>query len=411
MSAARPGTRQDARGQEDIIPAAEYLNVRTGARWPLRPALSVAPDDGGYVNLTAGDGIARDAIDQARPGLWRYAAAIRLPDVHAVRSLGEGFTPLLPWRWDGAEIALKCEHLMPSGSFKDRGVAVLLNYLAQAGITAFLEDTSGNTGASMASYAALLGLSATIVMPDSAPLAKRVHPRFMGARVIEVAGGRQAAADRVEQEKRHLFYAGHNWQPFFLEGILTVAFEIWEQLGFAAPDVVITPLGQGSNLMGLRNGFQEQFARGEIDRVPILYGIQAANCAPYAAALRAGGAVPAGWSAEPTIADGIATQVPVRLPDVLAAATASGGDLVTVSEAEIVAAWRAAATHGLFVEPTGAVGLAGLSRLLRDDRVRGSDRIVVLTTGTGLKAIERAQAHLAGVGVAEAERANEGHAR
>lgn len=371
--------------------AARYLNPRTGATWPIDVALSVAPDDDGYLDLTPGNGLTPEMIDTSALGLWRYAAAVRLPASAPVVSLGEGWTPLLARRWRDTPLAIKCEHMMPTGSFKDRGVAVLLNYLAQTGIGRFLEDTSGNTGSSMASYAAALGLKARIVMPDTAPEAKRVHPRFMGAEVLEIAGGREAAASRVALERETTFYAGHNWQPFFIEGIKTLAFEIWEQSGFRAPDVIVVPVGQGSNLMGCHIGFGELLRRGQIARMPRLYGVQARNCAPYAGAFHAADdQVPTDFRASPTIADGIASERPVRLPNVLAAAADTGGIITDVEEAVIVRAWKDVARLGLFVEPTGAVALAGLTQLIEEGLIGRDERSVVVTTGTGLKAVAKA---------------------
>lgn len=374
---------------------ARYRNPRTGNTWPVDVALSVAPDDQGYLDLTPGDGLTPDMIDASAIGLWRYAAAIRLPRADATVSLGEGWTPLLERHWRGTSISIKCEHMMPTGSFKDRGVAVLLNYLAQTGVGRFLEDTSGNTGSSMASYAAALGLEARIVMPDTAPEAKRIHPRFMGAEVIEVSGGREAAASRIALERQGTFYAGHNWQPFFIEGIKTLALEIWEQMRFSAPDVVVVPVGQGSNLMGCHIGFAELLRRGQIGRMPRLFGVQAGNCAPYARAFDAADhQVPSDFRALPTIADGIASERPVRLPNVIAAAAETGGIITQVDEAQIVQAWKDVARLGLFVEPTGAVALAGATQLIEQGLVGRGERIVAVTTGTGLKAVAQAAAAL-----------------
>ena len=374
---------------------ARYLNPRTGATWPTEAALSVAPDDQGYLDLTPGEGLSPTMIEKNAPGLWRYRAAIRLPSNAPIVSLGEGLTPLLQRSWRDVPVAIKCEQMMPTGSFKDRGVAVLLNYLAQTGIMRFLEDTSGNTGSSMASYAAALRMEARIVMPDSAPEAKRVHPRFMGAEVIEVSGGREAAARRIAIEKQSTFYAGHNWQPYFIEGIKTLAFEIWEQCGFVAPDVVIVPVGQGSNLMGCHIGFGELLRSGQIDKIPRLFGVQASHCAPYALAFAAiDHAVPGDFEAQPTIADGIASEVPVRLPNVIAAATQTGGVITTTSEEHIIAAWQEIAQLGLFVEPTAAVALAGLTQLIDEKLIDRAERIVAVTTGSGLKAVAKAAALL-----------------
>ncbi len=374
---------------------ARYHNPRTNTTWPVNVALSVAPDDQGYLDLTPGDGLTPAMIDGSAIGLWRYAAAIRLPYAQPTVSLGEGWTPLLQRRWRGTPIAIKCEHLMPTGSFKDRGVAVLLNYLAQTGIDRFLEDTSGNTGSSMASYAAALGLKARIVMPDTAPEAKRIHPRFMGAEVIEVSGGREAAASRIALERQSTFYAGHNWQPFFIEGIKTLALELWEQMRFGAPDVVVVPVGQGSNLMGCHIGFGELLRRGQIERMPRLFGVQARNCAPYARAFDAADhQVPPDFQARATIADGIASERPVRLPNVIAAAAETGGIITQVDEAQIVQAWKDVARLGLFVEPTGAVALAGTTQLIEQGLIGANERVVAVTTGTGLKAVAKAAAAL-----------------
>ena len=105
--------------------AARYINPRTGADWPTDTPLWKAPDDGGYVNLTAGPGLTPDEIDPTEHSLWRYRAALRLPGPPAV-TLGAGWTPLLNAEWDGVPVRMKADHLMASGSFKDRGIAVMM---------------------------------------------------------------------------------------------------------------------------------------------------------------------------------------------------------------------------------------------------------------------------------------------
>ncbi len=373
---------------------AQYINPRTGAVWPTDRPLWKAPDDGGYVNLTAGNGLTRDDIDSGEHSLWRYRAALRLPGPPKV-TLAAGWTPLLRADWDGVPVRMKADYLMASGSFKDRGVAVMLNYLHQAGVTSVMDDSSGNAGASAATFAAALGMACRIFVPASAPAAKKIQMAAMGAEVTPIEGSRDDVADAALAASESAFYAGHNHQPFFLEGTKTLAFELWEQLGFQAPDCVIAPLGQGSNIMGSHIGFAELLARGQIAKLPRIYAVQAAHCAPYFAAFQSGGDDPVPITAKPTIADGIASATPVRLREVLAAIRKSGGAILAVEEDEIVAALAKFGRRGLFVEPTSAAAGAGLTRLLASGAIRRDETIAVVLTGTGLKAVEKIGAALA----------------
>lgn len=366
---------------------AKYLNPRTGAEWPTDEPLWRAPDDGGYVNLTPGAGLGAQDIDRGELSLWRYGKALRLA-APPIATLGEGWTPLVHTTWGERPVWLKCEHLMPSGSFKDRGTAVMLNYLHQVGVEAVLEDSSGNAGASIATYAAALGMSARVLVPAGAPATKKVQIAAFGAEVVAVEGSRDDVARAAEAEAERMFYASHNRQPHFLEGTKTLAFELWEQMGYRAPDAVVAPLGQGSNIMGLHIGFQELLAAGEIERLPRIYAVQAANCAPYHAAWQAGGEA-VEIDAEPTLADGIALARPIRLAEVMAALTGTGGATVAVTEEDIVTALRQLIGKGFFVEPTSAVVGAALARLIAEDTIAKGETVVAVLTGSGLKAVEK----------------------
>ncbi|TCT06780.1 threonine synthase [Aquabacter spiritensis] len=337
--------------------------------------------------MSAGHGLARGEIVGEENSLWRYAAAIRVDAAYRV-TLGEGFTPLVTTRFAGREVAMKLEFLAPTGSFKDRGMTVLMSYLRSVGVARILEDSSGNAGASMAAYAAACGMACRILVPASAPPGKLVQMRAMGAEVVPVAGTRQDVADQALREAEGTFYSSHNWQPFFLEGTKTLAFELWEQSGFTVPDAVVVPLGYGSNVLGLRIGFAELMRRGEIAHMPRIYGVQAANCSAFGAALDAGADHPVAFAPRPTIAGGIASQKPVRTAEVLAALRDSGGGLVRVSEAEIADGLRRLLAAGLFVEPTSAAGAAGLEMLLADGRIGPSETVVLVLTGSGLKAAQ-----------------------
>jgi len=365
---------------------ARYLNPRTGAEWSVDEPLWKAPDDGGYVNLKPAPGFDPGEIEQGVPSLWRYASSLRIQS--PLLTLGEGWTPLLAGEWDGAPIHLKCDHMMPSGSFKDRGVAVMLAYLRGRGVEAVLEDSSGNAGASVATYCAAAGMQAKIFSPAAAPPAKLAQMAAMGADVRAIEGPRQNAADAALTEATSTFYAGHNIQPFFLEGCKTLAFELWEQLHGQAPDHVVVSCGQGGNVMGLDIGFRELLASRAIDKMPKIHGVQAVNAGPYLAAWEAGSDTPVAINAKSSIADGITSSKPVRLTEVLAACRNSGGSLLGVTESEIIAAMRGLHHSGYFVEPTTAAGAAGLTKLLADGVISAHEKTVLVLTGTGLKAVD-----------------------
>src|SRR6185437_741930 len=345
-------------------------------------------DAGEPLLLTPLPGIGRGDIDRGTRSLWRYAAALPLP-VRRPVSLGEGMTPLVARRWRGAEALFKLEYFAPTGSFKDRGASVMISILREQGVERVLEDSSGNGGAAIAGYAAAAGIAAKILVPASTQPAKTVQMRAYGAEVELVPGSRQDTANAAVRQAETIFYASHNWQAFFLHGTKTLAYELWEDLGFRAPDNVIIPLGAGSNVLGCDIGFGELLRHGEIARLPRLFGVQPANCAPLHASFTAGVETLVPTTIRPTIAEGTAIAKPVRPREVLRAIRRSGGATVAVEEEEIAAALWELAKNGLYVEPTSAGTAAALSRLLAAGTIAPSERTVLLLTGTGLKATQR----------------------
>jgi len=342
-------------------------------------------DCGSHLNLAPEEGITRAEIDGSAASLWRYRAALALSEPPRV-SLGEGWTPLVSRAWDGATIRFKLESQMPTGSFKDRGTAVMLNHLLEVGVGPIHEDSSGNAGSSIATYAAAAGLACRIFVPASAPHGKIVQIAAAGSAVEAIPGTRQAVTEAAFAATDHSFYASHNWQPFFIEGTKTLAYELWEQLGFAAPDNVLVPTGYGSNILGLERGFDELMRRGEATRMPRLFAVQAENCAAFAAAWEDGAA---NFTPRPTIADGIATVRPVRTAEVLGALRRSGGGVIAIPEDEIAPALIRLGRLGLYVEPTSATVGAALSWLLTDSAIRPTETTIAVVTGHGLKAADK----------------------
>ncbi len=364
-----------------------YVDPATGDIYPLAEP-RWRSERGGPLMISPLPGIGKDAIDRGERSLWRYRSALPLA-VKEPLSLGEGCTPLVTRRWRGVDARFKLEWFAPTGSFKDRGASVMISVLRQQGINHLLEDSSGNGGAAIAAYAVAAGIRAKILVPASTQPGKTVQMRTYGAEVELVPGTRQNTAEEAERQSEHIFYASHNWQPFFLQGTKTLAYELWEDLGFRAPDNVIIPTGAGSNVLGCDIGFAELMRCGAISRLPRLFAVQPQNCAPIHASFSAGTNVMLPFEPKPTIAEGTAIAHPVRLKEVLDAIRRSSGATVAVSEDAIVAALHELATDGLYAEPTSAAAAAALSQLIAAGTIRAGETTVVVLTGTGLKATQR----------------------
>ncbi len=316
-------------------------------------------------------------------GLACFKRSLPLPPETDLISLGEGGTPLVACDLQGRAIHLKCEHLNPTGSFKDRGSAVLVSALAAMGVEAAVEDSSGNAGASFAAYAARAGIRARVFVPDYASGPKRAQIERYGAEVVRVLGPRSAASQAVRRAaEAGAIYASHAYLPHGLAGMATIAFELVAQLG-RAPGAVVMPVGQGTLLLGVYRGFQALRQAGAIERLPRMVGVQARACAPLWA-VHTAGAAGLGWVQEGrTIAEGIRIRQPLRGDQVLQAIEASRGTVVAVDEEQIHEGHQALARKGFFVEPTSAVIWPALEALLADD----VQPVVAVLTGVGYKAL------------------------
>ena len=360
-----------------------YLDPRTGRTYPLDTPRWCG-DDQAPLLLTPLPGITRDAIVPEERSLWRYAAALPFVPDDPI-SMGEGCTPLVPRVIGGASALLKCEWFMPTGSFKDRGASVMLSLLRAQGVMDVLEDSSGNGGAAVSAYAAAGGMNATIFVPASTSPAKTVQSRAAGATIQLIPGSRQDCADAALAESARIFYASHNWHPYFLHGTKTLAYELWEDLGFVAPDNVIVPCGAGSNVLGCGIGFAELLRAGEITRLPRIFAAQPANCSPIARAFLGEPPVPA----QPTIAEGTAIAQPLRTMEISQVLTECNGGVVMLSEEEIAASTLDLARTGIYVEPTSAQAAAAFARLIAAGTIRADETTVVVLTGTALKSTPR----------------------
>lgn len=345
-----------------------YVCDRCGAR-PPATVDRVSCDCGGPLGL--------DLVPPAaRPGDGSPAAPSRVLPVSssalARARLGAGATPLLRWRGD-ADVWLKCDHLQPTGSFKDRGAEVMTALALDLGASSMVVDSSGNAGAALAAHAARAGLRCTVFTPHTTSSSKLRQIAFYGAQLELVTGPRESseAAALAFASSTAALYASHGANPFFLEGTKGWIYEVVGDLGDV--DTIVLPVGSGSLLLGVVRGLRELVASGWVRRPPRIVAAQAAGFAT----LETGFAGSATTGAP--FAEGIAVSRPVRAREMRALVERLDVTVVAVDDESVAAAQRELALQGYYVEPTGAVAWAAQARL------RPEGRTVVALTGHGLK--------------------------
>jgi len=327
--------------------------------------------------------------------LWRYREALGMEDPSEIVTLGEGFTPLARATLGGFPVMLKLDFLCPTGSYKDRGSSVMISKLKSWGVSEILEDSSGNAGASIAAYAALAGIRANIYIPESASAGKAAQISMYGARLIKVAGTRADTARAAWNAASEIFYASHNWSPYFLAGMKTAAYEIAEQSSWDPPDWIVSPVGGGGLVAGLYLGFSDLLKAGMIRSMPRLAAVQSANCDPIFRAWSGGLSDVPATEPKPTAAEGIAVAQPVRGKTILHAIRDSNGVVRTVADDSIWDAVEALGRRGVYVEPTAAAAPAALHAMRKEGLISPTDRVVVVLTGSGLKATDKIVQHYA----------------
>jgi threonine synthase len=313
----------------------------------------------------------------------RYRTFLPISDATPALTLGEGNTPLLRARHLegelGCRLFLKVEGMNPTGSFKDRGMVVAMSLALERGATSVLCASTGNTAASAAAYAAVSGLPCTVVLPAGyvAP-GKLAQALVYGARIVAIDGSFDHALELArEAAERSGAELVNSVNPFRLEGQKTAAFEICDALG-TSPDVLALPVGNAGNITAYWKGFRDYRDAGKTERLPRMWGFQAAGAAP----LVNGAPV----DAPQTVATAIRIGRPARGEEALAAARDSGGMLAAVSDDEIMAAYRLVAScEGVMCEPASAAPIAGLLQRVRNGHDLSGMTVVAVLTGNGLK--------------------------
>jgi len=325
-------------------------------------------------------------------GVWRYRELLPVTSNNPV-TLSEGGTGLhqcnrLSAIFNASNIYVKNEGENPTGSFKDRGMTVGVTRAVELGSKIVVCASTGNTSASLAAYAAKAGLHCIVLVPSGkVALGKLAQALVHGAHVVLVKGNFDYALRVVRKLcASYPLYLLNSINPYRLEGQRTLAYEVYEQLGYRVPDVVIVPVGNAGNISAIWKGFKELKLLGLTDKVPRMIGIQAEGAAPLAKTLQENSATLIRVPNPETIATAIRIGSPVNWKKAIRAVRESKGSILTVSDDEILKAQRLlASTEGLFVEPASAASIAGLSKALDQGLVDRGETIVCVATGHGLK--------------------------
>lgn len=328
--------------------------------------------------------------------IWRYLPLLPVSQDAVRPPLTVGWTPLYRADRLGSDIGcpdlfLKDDGRNPTASFKDRASAIGIVKAVESGHRIVTCASTGNAASSLAGLSASMGLRSVIFVPASAPKAKVAQLLIYGARIVLIEGSYDQAFDLCFEAARSCGWYCRNTgiNPYLSEGKKTGALEIAEQLGWKAPDKVFVSVGDGCVIGALWKGFHDLLRIGLLDRMPQIVGVQAEGCQPIKRALETGGPV------EPvtphTLADSIAVGRPRDALKAIRAIQDSSGFALAVSDDEILAAMGFLGRRtGVFGEPAGVAGFAGLRKALAEGLVRSGERVVVLVTGNGLKDVESA---------------------
>ncbi len=338
--------------------------------------------------------LSKDALARRPRDLWRYRELLPVRQTKDIVSLGEAMTPLIAMprlaaRLRSAEILIKDEGRLPTGSFKARGLALAVSMAKALGVAHMAMPTNGNAGAALAAYASRAGIRTTVFCPEDTPEVNVSEIALQGAAVYRVNGLIDDCGKIVAEGKAKAgwFDASTLKEPYRIEGKKTMGLELAEQLDWELPDVILYPTGGGTGLIGMWKAFAELAAIGFIGgKRPRMVAVQAAGCAPMVRAFEAGEEHAARWENAHTIAAGI--RVPQAIGDflILRAVRESGGFAVAVPDEAITAAVaEVAREEGFLMCPEGAATYAALKQGLADGRIRRDERAVLFNCATGLK--------------------------
>jgi threonine synthase len=334
--------------------------------------------------------------------IWRYKPLLPIEPDAPVPPLAVGWTPLYKAPRLAASLGLRHLWIKDDGrqataSFKDRASAIAVVKAQEKGAAIITTASTGNAAAALSGLCASVQQPNVIFVPESAPPAKIAQLLTFGSTVMLVHGTYDDAFDLCLQAAETYGWYNRNtgFNPYMSEGKKTVSFEICEQLGWQAPDAIFVSVGDGCIIGGVLKGLRDLYALGWIDKMPRIYGVQAAGSNFMAEAWQAGLHGLRVLEKAPidshTVADSISAGLPRDRIKAMAAVVDTGGAYVVVSDDEILAAIPVLARgSGVFAEPAGAAGYAGLVKAVAQGLVSPDERIVVINTGSGLKDVKSA---------------------
>ncbi len=367
------------------------------------PGITVCPKCGGILDIEYDYDFIKskltkyDLMDREEQSMWRYMEFLPVEGPGTLPKLRVGMSPF--YRADRmagllgiGTLYIKDDGINPTASLKDRASAMAVVKAEEAGKTTIACSSTGNAASSLAGNAACAGLSTFIFVPSRAPKGKVAQLMMFGAKVILVEGSYEdtfrISAEAIDRWGWYNRNAAIN--PYLMEGKKTVSFEIAEQLNFRMTDYVAISVGDGCTIAGVWKGFKDLYAAGFIDRLPRLISVQAEGCCPINTAAAAGTEA---WTPqeENTIADSIAVGVPRNPIKAIRAIRESDGVTVNVSDEEIMEAMRLLGRNaGVFAEPAGATGTAGVKKAVELGLIEKDASVVSVVTGNGLKDVNNA---------------------
>lgn len=329
------------------------------------------------------------------PGIFKYRNLFPIKAKTSAITLKEGNTPLvdlpkLERKLGIKNIAVKCEHLNPTGSFKDRGMAAAVTKAMELDCKKVLVASAGNASASAAAYGARAGLPVTAIVPEGTSDVKMTQARAYGARVIREPGNYSDAYQRaMEMSKDQEWYNVTTTyiNPYLTAGYKSISYELFEQME-KLPDWIAVPIGAGPLLGAVYQGFRDLLEMGRIAEIPRLIGVQSDRCCPIAEAYEQNHSVRAYQMTKKTIASGLNDELRGYEQDgerTLAYIYASRGTAVAVEENAIIASISSLAQEGIYVEPASAASVAAIEKLMEMEIIQPQDSVVMIATGNGLK--------------------------
>lgn len=349
--------------------------------------------DYGYIKASLTKEILASRRDNS---MWRYRELLPIEETTQPTPLRVGWSPLyqadaLAEQLGISRLYIKDDGINPTASLKDRASAMAVAKAREAGAKVIACSSTGNAASSLAGNAAAAGLKTYIFVPSRAPKGKVAQLMTFGATVISVQGSYEETFELSKQAIERWGWYNRNAaiNPYLSEGKKTVALEIMEQLDWLVPDYIAISVGDGCTIAGLWKGLKDLYAIGFIDRLPRLISAQAEGCCPLNRAVETG--EPWRPMEENTLADSIAVGVPRNADKALMAIQESKGLTVNVTDQEIMAAQRLLGrTCGVFGEPAGTAGTAGLKKLIEQGRIPPDATAVSVVTGNGLKDVANA---------------------